>query len=544
MTSLKGTWRLVRLALRRDRIVLPITILLLVAMTAGSAPSLIAAYPDQEAKLAYVSSSAPSTIGRVFQGTVSGANLGTIMMAELFIFTAIIMAIASIFLVSRHTRYNEETGAGELIGSGVVSRSAPLSAALMVAIGMNIVLSLIIFGALSQVKELNTTGSAYFALSLGLVGIFFASVSAITSQLSDYRRGSNGLAIASLIGFFVLRALGDSLGKISADGLTVTANWLTWLSPIGWGYQVLPYNGNRNLPILLLIASTVLCLTAAFYVLSKRDIGSSIFASRQGPARAKPSLLSARGLAIRLQSTGFIGWSIGFIIFGGVMAVMANDFREVFEGSDVLQEFIASSPGNNGDFLDIMISTMFPLIAAMLAGYVVTAMAKMQDEESSGRIESLLGTALSRSKWFMSHVSLTSAGVIVNLALMGLAGGLGYAFASSTLDSRFNDILISALVSIPAMLLFMAVILLAYSALSISVKAFAWIFYGYCVLISSFAGIFKWPQWTVNFSPFTHTPGYPSSSFDSKPLIVMSLLAVTLTLLALFIFKRRDIAVK
>lgn len=543
MAGFNGTWRLIRLALRRDRIVIPITIALVIAMVAGSAPSLLAAYPDTTAQLAYVSSSAPSIIGRIFQGTVHGANIGTIVMAELYITTAAIMAIASIFLVSRHTRYNEETGAGELIGSGVVSQQAPLSAALIVAIGMNVITAVLIFLSLLPVKELSTVGTAFLAASLGLVGIFFATVSAITVQLSDYRRGSNGLAIATLIGFFVIRALGDVLGKISPDGLIVTPNWITWLSPFGWGYQVLPYNVNRIIPLVLLAIGSLIACIVGFYLQSKRDIGSSIFASKQGLARAKPSLLSANGLAFRLQSTGFLGWSVGFILFGAVMAVTANDFRKIFESSDVLQEFLAAT-STGGDFLDTIISSMFPIIAAMLAGYVVTSLSKMQDEESSGRIEPLMGTALSRTRWFFSHVSLTTAGVILNLVLMGLAGGIGFSLASGQFNHRFSDVLISASVSIPTMLLFMAVILVVYSLFGRFTKTFSWFFYGYCTLISSFAGIFKWPQWTLNFSPFSHTPGYPSTEFSVQPMIIMTALALVLILLANGIFNRRDLNLK
>ena len=183
---LVGTKRLVRLYLRLDRITIPATLFLAIAMVAGSAPALVSAYPDYTTQLAYVASSVTSVVGRVFQGTIQGVSLGSILMAETFIFTAVILAIMSIFIVSRHTRYDEETGASELIESMQVGRNSSLTGALIVAVGANVVAGLLIFLSLLTVPELEKTGSLYFAMSLVMTGIFFAGVSAITVQLSDF----------------------------------------------------------------------------------------------------------------------------------------------------------------------------------------------------------------------------------------------------------------------------------------------------------------------------------------------------------------------
>ena len=49
----------------------------------------------------------------------------------------------STLLVVRHTRQNEETGRAELVGAAVVGRKALLTAALVVAVGANVVLGLL-----------------------------------------------------------------------------------------------------------------------------------------------------------------------------------------------------------------------------------------------------------------------------------------------------------------------------------------------------------------------------------------------------------------
>ncbi len=543
MKSLTGTRRLVRLALRRDRITLPLTLMLAWVMVAGSAPALTSTYPDTEAQLTYVASSAPSVVGRMFQGTVQDVSLGTILLAETYMTTAIILAIMSILLVTRHTRHNEEIGAGELIGSTVVGRNAPLSAALVVAVGANLLFAFLTFLSISTVEDLGTTGSMMLSLSLALVGIFFAGVAAITAQLSDYRRGANGMAIGALVFFFIVRALGDAIGDISADGLSVTASWISWLSPLGWGYQVLPYSVNRVLPIVMLLASFVLVAAAAYYLRSRRDLGSSIFQSKPGLARAKLNLLGVDGLTRRLQRGGLIGWGVGFVITGALMGVIVNDFKDTFTDSDVFQDFLGA-PEATQDIISTIFAAMLPLMAAMLAGYVVSAISKLYDEESSGRVEHLMGTAVSRGRWITSHISFTSIGVALNLTLMGLVAATTYTVVAETSDTSFTDILIGSMVHIPAMLLFMSVIVLVYAMFGRFVKAFAWSYYGYIALIGSFAAIFSWPSWSTYLSPFVHSPEFPSKNPEAAPFIVMGLLSIGILVIAVNTLKRRDLALK
>ena len=541
MKPFVGTWRLIRLALRRDRIVLPITIFLVVLMSGGGAPALADAYPDREAQLGYVVPSVTSIAGRLFQGTIAGVNLGTILTAETFLFTSVILAIMSIFIVTRHTRHNEEIGAGELIGSGIVGRSAPLTAALLVAIGTNIITALMMLAIISTTEGFDVSGAAFYSFSLAAVGIFFGGIAAITAQLSDYRRGANGMAVSLLIGAFLVRGVGDALGELSADGLSVTANWISWLSPLGWAYQVLPFNENRLGPLVLLVVVTMMTFSAAYFLRRKRDLGSSIFESKPGPNRAKSSLLSGVGLAHHLQKGGLYGWLTGFAATGLLIGVIANDFKETFTENEVFNEFLEAS-GATGSITDIMFASMFPLSIALLSGYAVTAISKMQAEESSGRIEYLLSTTLGRIRWMFSHIGYIATASISFILLFGLIGALGFVFASEEATTSFGNIILAAAVNIPAMLVFLSVILFVFAFRGKFVKSFAWIYYSYIALIGSIASIFTWPDWVSNLSPFAHSPTAPSESIVMTPIYVLMIIFISLLLLSMLVFSRRDLS--
>ncbi len=541
MRVFKGTARLIRLALRRDRVVLPLTIFLVVIMVAGSIPALYEAYPDTAAQTSYVASAATSSVGRIFSGTVQGANLGSIVMAELYFFTAIIVAIMSIFIISRHTRYNEEIGAGEMIGSSVTGRSAQLSAALALAVCANILVGLLLFATLAPAEGLSVDGAALFGASIALVGIFFASIGAITAQLSDYRRGANSLAISILAVSFLVRAFGDALGELSADGLSVTASWISWLSPLGWGYQVLPFSEQNYVALLLLFIGASALILLSYTLMKRRDIGSSIFQAKAGPNRAPSYLLSITGLGFRLQRSQLYAWLTAFILAGSMITVVANDYREAFEETELFQELLAPA---SGSFTDTVIASMFPLIAAMLSAYVVATMIKVSQEETSGRLEQLLASAKTRTAWLVSNSSLIAGGAVLCFVVMGFFGGISYYIAADTPETEFMDIVISSGFNIPAMLLFLSILTLVFSVSTKFFKSFAWFAYAFVALIGSFASIFSWPQWTQNLSPFSHTPLYPATDIDYGPLYVMLILAAILTVLSIVIFSRRDLQLK
>ena len=116
-------WRLIRLCLRRDRWTLPATISLVWLMVVGSASALITTYGDQESIASYAAAAAASAIGRIFQGAIQDASIGSILVAEVFLTGAVILGIISIFTVSRHSRHNEETGAAELICARAARKS-------------------------------------------------------------------------------------------------------------------------------------------------------------------------------------------------------------------------------------------------------------------------------------------------------------------------------------------------------------------------------------------------------------------------------------
>ena len=195
----------------------------------------------------------------------------------------------NMFLVGRHTRSDEEAGRAELIRSARVGRNAPLAAALGVAGLANLAVAVVVFAALAA-TGLPVGGSALFGVAMAAVGMSFAALTAVAVQVLREPRGRSTVRSARCLGAaFVLRAVGD-----------VGNGVLSWLSPIGWGQQTLPYVADRWWPLLLPAArSRWLLVALAVALLDRRDFGAGLLASRPGPANAVagPGLAARAGLA-------------------------------------------------------------------------------------------------------------------------------------------------------------------------------------------------------------------------------------------------------
>src|SRR5665647_3053014 len=112
-----GTGRLVRLALRRDRILLPVWIASISGLAGAVVASYAATLPSEAERAVTAAFGAANPMARVFDGPASGTTLGAMSMVEAYKILAILTALMSAQAIVRHTRQDEETGRAELLGS-------------------------------------------------------------------------------------------------------------------------------------------------------------------------------------------------------------------------------------------------------------------------------------------------------------------------------------------------------------------------------------------------------------------------------------------
>jgi polyether ionophore transport system permease protein len=518
---MSGLRTLVALALRRDRVLIPAWVLGLGVAVVLVAASYASLYETESSRREVVRTlgTTPATLalyGRIYADSVGGLvawRLGGVALA--------LAGLMSIFIVTRHTRAEEETGRAELVGAGVVDRHAPLAAALITAALASVALGVIVtLGALSN----GAAGALALGLSFAAVALVFAAVAAACAQVMGSGRASNGLAIGVLGGAFALRAVGDA-----------GPHWLAWFSPLGWAQAVRPYGGERWWLIGALLALAALLTYAATRLADRRDLGAGIIPPRPGPPRG--TLATPLALAWRLQKGALAGWAAGFLLIGAVFGSIAQDIGDVIGDSPDVRDAL-SRLGGSSSLSDAYLATTFGVLALIAAGYGVQAVLRLRSEETSGRAEPLLATAVSRTGWAVSHIVIALAGTALLLVLAGLTAGITHAAQTGDIG-QLPRLLGAALAQTPAAWV-LAGIAIALFGLQPRWSVLGWAALALCLALAELGPVLELSDAVVGISPFAHSPQLPGGAFSAAPL-TLAAIAAAFAAAGLAGLRRRDL---
>lgn len=535
---LTGTWRLVRLAVRRDRVLLPGWLVVIVGLLAGTVSAMVGLYATEADRIAYASVSATMAVARVFDGPIMGTSLGAVTIVEVYGVLAVLIGIMSVQVVVRHTRAEEETGRAELVGSAVVGRHAPLTAALVVAGAANLLLG-VAAAAVLVAFDLPLVGSLAAGAAMAGVGIAFAAVAAVTAQVSSSQRGANGLGMAAVGVAFLLRAVGDAFGSVAASGTAVESAWPSWLSPIGWGHQVRAFAGERWATLALFAALTVALVAVAFLLRSHRDVGAGLAQVRPGPATASPRLRSPLGLAWRLQRWVFLAWLVGLVVISALLGSIAEQAEELLATSDELAALVVGM--GQGGIVDLFFAFLMGLLAVTATGFTVQSLLRARNEEAAGGAEPILATGVSRTRWFASHITIAAGGSTAILVLAALAGGLAHAAVSGD-AGPIGSLQQAVLANVPAVLALGGFVIAIIGLIPRLAVPIGWAALVASLVIGQFGQLLELPQTLLNVSPFTHPPAVPAEALAWTPILLLLGVAAGLATLGLAAFRRRDLA--
>ncbi|TFV79513.1 hypothetical protein E4P39_02500 [Blastococcus sp. CT_GayMR19] len=233
--TLAGTGALLRFAVRRDRVRLPVWVLAGAALVVTQSSSNQSFYRTPESPAAYRASAGSNAASIAFSGPPIGLETvaGTIAF-EVSSPVVLLTVLMAMFTTVRHTRADEEAGRTELVRSARVGRHAPLLAAtLLSASCCGILGGAIAAGAV--LSGLPAPGALVLGAATASVGLVFTGLTAGCAQVTGVSRGVYGM-VGGLLGLaFVVRAVGD-----------ITGNGLSWASPIGWAQATHPWADDRR----------------------------------------------------------------------------------------------------------------------------------------------------------------------------------------------------------------------------------------------------------------------------------------------------------
>ncbi|HET6773872.1 MAG TPA: hypothetical protein VFH36_11215 [Acidimicrobiales bacterium] len=523
--TLAGTWALVRFLVRLDRLRIPVWIAGIVLSVWSSASSVKAFYPTQADLDAAAEPLYDNVAVIALQGpTYAIDTLGGNIVFNIGGFGYVIMGLMAMFLVGRHTRADEEAGRTELLRATVVGRNAPVTAALLVTGG-----GLAVTGALITLSMLAlglpAAGSVAYGAAMAAFGVFFAGVTAVAAQVTEHNRPAYGITGALLGLSFVVRAVGDV-----GDGT------VSWLSPMGWAQSVRPYAGERWWPLLLLAAGTVALVGVAYALLARRDLGGGLVAARPGQPTASRWLGRPWGLTVRLQRATLLAWASGLVTTGIVYGSLGEDVADLVGDSEQVADVIAQA---GGSLTDSYFATSLLMLAVITGGYAVSSALRPRSEETGGRAEPLLATALSRTQWAGSHLAMAVGGSTLILAATGAAMGATYGLIVGD-AGQVPRLTGAALGFAPALWVLAGLATALFGVLPRATVAVSWAVFAWCALVGFLGQLLDLPQWAMDVSPFEHVPELPAQGVEWPPLVVLTLIAAALATVGLAGLRRRD----
>ncbi|MEU6822631.1 ABC transporter permease [Streptomyces atriruber] len=517
--QLAGTGGLLRLALRRDRVLLPVWIAVVAGIVLAMPGSLEGFYGTAAERADAMASMNSNSSMRALYGPVFGDSIGALAAWRIGCYAGVLAAVMSLVIVVRHTREEEETGRQEMLSAAVVGRRAPLTAALLAAFVANASVALLIAAGLAG---RGAGGALALGLGVGGVGMLFAGLAAVVAQCAESARLAKGITAGALGAAFALRAAGDA-------GTAGGSSALTWASPLGWQENLRAYAGERWWVLLVLGAAIVVQGCVAYGLAGRRDVGMGFLPPRPGPARG--ALATAGGLAWRLQRGALGAWTAAFLVAGVVFGGMASGAADIVGDNENARDIVERLGGRSG-LTDAFLATMTGLFGMIAALYAVTSVLRLHAEETSQRAEPVLAGAVGRLRWAAGHLAVAFGGSVLLMAAAGLGLAVGH-------GEDAGAVLGACLAQLPAVWVLGGVTVLLAGAFPKAAPA-AWGVVGVCLAIGWIGPVLELPGAVMDLSPFGHLPKLPGSAMSWPPLVLLTVIAAALVTAGLAGLRRRD----
>ncbi|SDI89778.1 ABC transporter permease [Natribacillus halophilus] len=527
--ALKKTGSLFRFMLRRDRLRMPLWLIGITFFTLAVPVAFVDLYASQQERDGMAETMAnPAMTAMVGPADLDNYTIGVMSAHQMLLLTAVVVGLMSILLVTRHTRADEEDGRLEMIRALPVGRLSNLNATLLVLCATHVVLALITgFGLYALgIDSMGLEGSLLYGTTLGATGIFFAGVTALFAQLFENSRATIGFSIAVLLVAYLVRAVGD-----------VGNETISWFSPLNWVTRTEVYANNHWEPLVLMLGVAVVLGVLANYLNAIRDLEAGFFPARPGRKNASAFLQSPMGLALKLQRTGMIAWAVGLFVMGLSYGSVLGDLEAFFEGNEMMEQMLVAEEGYTltEQFIPTLMIAM-GLLATVPPGM---AMLKLYGEEKKNRVEHLLGRAVSRARLMGSYLLIAIANGFVMLSLTGIGlWAAGDAVMEEGLD--FGMIYGAALIYYPAVLVIIGLAVLFIGVLP-KLGSIIWLYVLYSFIALYFGGLFDFPEWVGQLSPYGYIPELPVDDMAWMPVSMLVIVAIILMIIGFVGYRRRDI---
>jgi ABC-2 type transport system permease protein len=504
------------------------------ATIASSAITYANSYPDHATRAHLAATTGRDRGLAMLLGPVSAIDtVGGYTVYKGFVFLTAIGAIWGLLIATRQLRGEEDAGRWQIVLAGATRpgrATAATLAALFAAVG--------VLGAGTTAISLITArdpdlgfgfgSTVLYGCSLTIAPAVFVAIGALASQLGRTRRVATTLAMYAFGVLFIVRMVADA---------GPSTHWLLWFTPFGWVERMRPFTQDDVRPLLLAVVVVVALSAVVMRLASKRDAGSGVIAARDVARLRRFGLASPTRLALRLDAPVLSAWAAGSIATGfafGLISKIANGAVSS-SVSNTLDKF-----GVGGkSFVLQFFGVAFLLVATVVALIPVAELGAAADDETSGRLFSLLSRPVRRVTVLGGRIVIASVTIVATAALTGLAAWLGA--KSQGVDPGFGRMIGAGLNVAPTALLVLGlgVVVLAVAP-RLAVRAVYTVVIG-SIILDLLTALVSGLSWLDNFSLFHYMALAPAAHVDATTVVVTLLLAAACCAAGLALFRRRDL---
>ncbi|MGV9824022.1 ABC transporter permease [Gordonia sp. NPDC003429] len=520
---------LLRLTARRERITVPVTVLVFVLLNLATAGSIAAAYGTPEKRRELAAGPGSNATFRFLLGDtvhLDSTASAAVWRAGLFMVAA--LGVCAVLMVVRQTRKEEELGRTEMVRAAAVGPlAAPVAAATVavafsVVVGLAMSLTLIPFGA--RGLDLFVVFAQYAGAGVAAVGLGM-----VTAQIAATSHIANLCGSSIVVAGYLLRGIPDATGGWG---------WLRWVSPVGWAELADPFGANRLWPLLASVAVCLAGVGIACAVAVRRDLGAGLIAPRPGPA-GSARLGSMGAVAVRLSMPLLTSWLGGLAVYAFIVGVMEPSVEQLAEGNELVERVLRARLGDIG-LGTVFAVTMLSILAVVACAWAVTLAERLRAEESAARTEVMLATPTSRSRYYFAYVAVAVGGLICAVFTAAAGMVLGNGVAGGGWAGPAGHVARTAGVLLSAALVLGTLMVALYAVRPVLVHL-GWPLVVAALFLGPLSGMFDLPQWAMDISPFTHVPLVPVEPMRWLPVIVMICVAAAFVVVGWWGFRRRDV---
>src|SRR5699024_3918009 len=259
-------------------------------------------------------------------------TVGAMYAHEMLLFCSLFAMIISILHVIGHTRKEEDLGLTELVRSFQIGRQANSFAAIVEVVFINCILALFIAGVMTSFGDhtISIYGSLLFGASIGMAGIIGAGIALVMAQIMPTSSAATGSALG-IVGILYISRAGTDVSNVD----------LSMINPLGWTYLTYPFTENNWILLIFALAFSIIIVVIAFALEGARDMGAGYLPERVGREHAKKSLLSVRGLFIKINKSVIISWLIAFVVMGAAYGSIYGDMQTFLESNEMMKQMFS-----------------------------------------------------------------------------------------------------------------------------------------------------------------------------------------------------------